>query len=315
MKLRASCFAVAALAALSHPAAAFDCAKASTAVETAICADPDLKRLDDKLSEAYGVVKAASSKAEQKMLARSQKRWITSREYCTESEAGVSACVKDETAKRLRLLTGAPASGPGASGRIIPVFIVQEGTEKLYDLDIAVLRFAAPQAPGERRLNEIAEDITGRVRLGPHGEDTMGSIYGQQEDMDITHASGGLMSVLHSYYLNQGGAHGNGGIQNFNIDMKSGELIEIGDLLAEPAAAGLAGRCKEQIIAAKRERFETEPYDPATDDFLKDDVIGEHIATLSRWSISAREITITFDPYAIGSYAEGPYECIFPTAG
>ena len=149
--------------------------------------------------------------------------------------------MKDETGKRLRLLTGAPASGPGASGRIIPVFIVQEGTEKLYDLDIAVLRFADPQAPGERRLNEIAEDITGRVKLGPHGEDTMGSIYGQQEGMEITYASGDLMSVLHSYYLNQGGAHGNGGIQNFNIDMKSGKLLEIGDLLR---GTGCRGPCR-----------------------------------------------------------------------
>jgi len=55
---------------LATPALAFDCAKATTAVEKAIHADPQLKRLDGKLSDASAAVKAASMPAERKTLAR-----------------------------------------------------------------------------------------------------------------------------------------------------------------------------------------------------------------------------------------------------
>ena len=32
---------------------------------------------------------------------------------------------------------------------------------------------------------------------------------------------------------------------------------------------------------------------------------------LKSWSIAADEVTVSFDPYAVGSYAEGSYTCSF----
>ena len=314
MTRRANLVAISCLLAFAHPAQAFDCVKASTPVEKAICSDAALKGLADSLGAAYAEVKAASTAAEQKMLARSQKRWISSREQCPDAIEGLSACVRNATEERLRLFTGAPESGPGVEGRIVPVFIVQDGTVKAYDLDISVLRFAEPKTPGQKKLNAIVNHIIGQVKLGPHGQDTVGVVYAQQDGLSVSYASPQMMSVQHSFWSDEGGAHGSGGIENFNIDMKSGKLVEIGNFLPETAAAKLAADCKIQIVTQKREHLDGEPYDPATDDFLKDDVINEHIATLSRWTIKAEQITITFDAYAIGSYAEGTYECRFPTA-
>ena len=68
---------------LPIPAAAFDCAKAGTAVEKAICQDPAAKRLDDELGTAYGQLRGTLAEPEQKMLAMSQKRWIARREFCS----------------------------------------------------------------------------------------------------------------------------------------------------------------------------------------------------------------------------------------
>ncbi len=299
---------------LAAPASAFDCNKASTDVEKAICADPSLKKLDDELGAAYLQVKAASTPQEQKMLARSQKRWIAGREYCGQAEEEIGVCVRRVTLERLRLLTGTAETGPGVDGDLIPVFVVQEGTEKVYDLDISLLRFADPQGAGEEAFSAIAEDILARIKTGPHGEDTMGRIYAQQDGMSLSYASPEFVSVEHSFWSDMGGAHGNGGIENFNIDMETGKLLEIGDVLPESAMTPLMAQCRAQIVAAKKERLSGEPYDPATDSFLTDEVISEHLATLSRWSIRQEEITVTFDSYAIGSYAEGPYECVFPTA-
>lgn len=297
----------------AHPANAFDCAKAKTAVEKAICDDPALKRLDDELAQAYLAVKEASAPGEQKMLVQSQKRWIARRENCGDSEEGVNACVARETGERLGLLAGEPASGPGTEGKLAPLFIVQDGTAERYDIDIAVLRFPEPASPGEETLNRLADEVTDGVTLGPHGEDTGGAIYAKQDTFSLTYASPGLISVRHDFYVNEGGAHGNYGTANHNIDMASGRVLTIGDVLSEPSAAILTLWCKKQIEAEKLARVPD--IDLEEDRAARDETIANQVRDLTSWSIGEQEIVVHFDPYAVGSYAEGAYECSFPTKG
>jgi len=294
------------------PAAAFDCGRAETAVETAICAAPELKTLDDGLETAYAEVKALSTRAEQKMLVRAQKAWIAEREAnCPQSGLGLEGCIRDMTATRLKMFEGRPESGPGVEGQIIPVFIVQEGTEEVYDLDISLLRFAKPRTAGEKRFNAVEEAIAGRIKLGPHDEDTAGHIYALEEAMTFSYGSPAFMSVMHSHWSDLGGAHGNGGLENTNIDMTTGKVIETGDVFDEKAVAKLAAQCKDQIIAEKRQRLEGEAYNPASDPFLQEEVIAEYVATMSHWSFTDHDASVSFDTYAIGSHAEGSYDCTF----
>ena len=298
--------------ALAPPAMAFDCGRASTIVEKAICAEPALKSLDARMEAAYAEAKSLSSKPEQKMLARSQKAWIAERETgCASAGAGLNSCIGKSTQERLDLLDGRQESGPGSDGRIIPVFIVQAGTETQYELDISLLRFAEPRTAGEKLFNRVAGTIAERVKTGPHGEDTAGHVYVLDEAMTLSYASSSLISVMDSFWSDLGGAHGNGGTLNTNIDMKAGKILEIGDLFPEAAVIQLTGDCKDQLIAEKRSRLSGENYNPAEDSFLRDDVIGEHVATLARWQITEGEASVSFDAYAIGSYAEGSYDCRF----
>jgi uncharacterized protein len=294
------------------PASAFDCTKAASTVEKAICADPELRILDDDMAAAYAEVRKLSTSDERAMLAVSQRNWIASRESCPASESGIVACIKTATGERLQLLEGKPDSGPGAGGRIIPTFIVQEGTEKAYDLDITMLRFADPETAGQKRFNAISENMVKRVRQGPHGEETDGRIWAMEETLRLTYASPRLFSLMFVYWYDMGGAHGNGATENFNFDMETGKDYGIEDFFSEDAAAELMAKCKAQIIAEKQQRLKGETYDAATDEFLKDDVIAEHISTLGSWNFQEREASVSFDPYVIGSYAEGGYECRFP---
>jgi uncharacterized protein YecT (DUF1311 family) len=297
---------------MPQQAMAFDCAKAASDVEKTICAEPELKALDDRMGESYATLRAGFDPAARKMLVRSQKRWLQWRESCQTAE-GVSDCVRRETEGRIRQFRGEAESGPGVGGEIVPQFIAQDGTAEAYDLDIAVMRYKEPRSKAEKRFNAIADGIVADVILGPHGKDTGGSVYAQKDLMSISYASPLLMSVKNSFYLNQGGAHGDGGSENFNIDMRTGKLLEIGDMITEEGAADLRSGCKEQIKKEKLKRLgeSDADYNPDTDDFLKDDVIAEHVATAGRWTIRESEVTISFDAYAIGSYAEGQYECRF----
>ena len=58
MKRLASLAAFGVITLMPQQALAFDCKKASTEVEKAICADPALNKLDDGMSAAYASVKA-----------------------------------------------------------------------------------------------------------------------------------------------------------------------------------------------------------------------------------------------------------------
>lgn len=307
--------AAAAVCALGGAAQAFDCGKAETAVEVAICASPALVAMDDAMAVAYGEIKSLSSAAEKKMLARAQKRWIAERESAcgTLPEPAIAACAGDEIAKRIALFAGKPESGPGTGSRLMPVFVIQDGAPGSYDIAYNLLRFAEPRSAGERLFNAAIAKIVTEAPLGMKVEEVDREL-ATQADVEISYASPALLSARDSFWSDDGGAHGNGGIDNINIDLAAARELEVSDVFSQEAAAQLVKRCRQQIVADKTQRLADEAYDPGRDDFLKDEVIAEHIATMSRWTLSASEAIVTFDAYAIGPYSDGSYECRFPMA-
>jgi uncharacterized protein len=68
----------------SSSAASFDCNKASTFVEKAICSDRTLSALDDALSENYKDMLASNiGEGARKDLRATQRIWIADRNKCT----------------------------------------------------------------------------------------------------------------------------------------------------------------------------------------------------------------------------------------
>lgn len=82
MTMKSLLLAAAALLALSGPALALDCGKASTRLERAICGDKRLKAADAAMGQAYSqILKAAAGDAEiHEMLVASQRRWLAARD-------------------------------------------------------------------------------------------------------------------------------------------------------------------------------------------------------------------------------------------
>ena len=299
--------------ALANPALAFDCAKAATKVEKAICADPAVKAKDDAMTALYNDIKSLSSDAEKKMLARSQKNWIDGRESdCgTTGDAEIGFCIRTHIENRLAALTVKAEGGSGPGSRMIPVFAVQAGGKGLYEIDFELVRFADPKTAGEKRFNAAMAKIFASAPLGKQKDHANDETLGSTSIVSLSYASPQLISALDTYGGDSGGAHPNGGTGNLNIDMATGKELQIGQVFSEAAAAKLGKLCRDQIVAQKREKQDGGQYDPAKDDFLKDDVIAEHIATFSRWSFRADEVTVSFDAYAIGPYTEGEYQCFF----
>lgn len=300
---------------LAHSNAwALDCVKAASGVETAICAEPELMAADQAMSEAYGEVRAASSGAEKKMLALSQRRWLKAREDQCGQASGleIKTCILDRMRSRRNLLAGAPESGPGTGARMMPVFIQQHGARKLYDVDVVLVRFAAPQTPAERLFNLQVDKIANEAPLGPIGQDAPeGMMLSSTAGMAIAYAAPDLISAQVDRWSFDGGAHGNGGTANINVDLKRAKLMQAEDLFDAAAQAKLEKDCEAQIARQKTEKMEGETFNPANDPNYQESTIAKHLADLTRWTFRADKATVTFDPYAIGSYAEGPYDCTF----
>ena len=116
----------------------------------------------------------------------------------------------------------------------------------------------------------------------------MAAARAREDRFAITYASPEFMSVRHQFYVNEGGAHGNHGTTNINLDMASGTLLDVKDVLPEPSAAILTLWCKGQIEAEKRTRMPDA--DLAEGAAGRDAVIAAQVRDLSNWSIGAAEM-------------------------
>ena len=77
----------------------YDCAKASTQVENAICDDPDLARLDVTMAAAYKAARNRQSQADKTRLRDDQRLWLQERELCA-TLSDVKGCLRREISDR-----------------------------------------------------------------------------------------------------------------------------------------------------------------------------------------------------------------------
>jgi uncharacterized protein len=137
-------------------AAGFDCAKAATAVEKRICANPELSQLDDQLAKAY---KPEGNAAD---FERSiQRRWLKERNKCADD-----ACLQAAYAERLRQLHRQPLNdadaisgdygfgkGDGYQGFGYVVLLSPERLRYSYSITSGEPAWHTGEAYGEATLN------------------------------------------------------------------------------------------------------------------------------------------------------------------
>lgn len=103
------------LLAADRPAAAqsFDCKKARTATEKAICASPPLGFLDSDMARTYEEARHRAGRAGERPVLDSQRAWLKSRDRC----GGKADCLISSYRARLRQLGQMEKIFPGWGGR------------------------------------------------------------------------------------------------------------------------------------------------------------------------------------------------------
>jgi uncharacterized protein len=100
-------------------AASFDCKKASTDVEHAICDDPKLNMLDEQISDHYHHLLSESVAAKVPDIRAAQRTWLAGRDGCKAAAEGLKACLQGRLAAREKELGAAADAANAALDRVI----------------------------------------------------------------------------------------------------------------------------------------------------------------------------------------------------
>ena len=301
--------------ALTGSARAFDCGKAATRSEKAICADPAAREADDAMAKAFSAALSLMTPSDKAAALTAQVKWIGQRDNNCAMVEGRKfvACLAEESTSRRAFLAAEPEAGPGAPGRLAPTFRVETGGRTKAAINLQLLRFPAPATPAERAFDAAVDRSVGPLD-NPAKDDPATTPFEYERSMRLAYASPRLISSQVSGTDSTGGAHPNSFTADINILVEAGREAKFDDLLDAHAAQSVFALCLKSVIAQKKQREGADA--PLDADSLKDLAkrVAEATGRIEAWSFGARAATVTYDPYAIGAYAEGAFDCELPYA-
>lgn len=293
-------------------AASFECAKAATPLEKAICDSPELGRSDEVLARAYATALGGLSETAKAAVQASQRQWLAYAALsCTDDAKPVSGSFTEEQASclnaafltRIRELEQSRMSG---GWRFYPVgsYAVLDDPEpewwggvasktsswlRLDDTVPTAASFNAAVAAAVQALGTpfdaagklVDEEVTSDTSVDMRLEDVTGNRIG--------------LSVS-SYWMGHGAAHGNYAISHFNYLIDRARMLEAGDLFTGADwQAGLG----ELVLAELDRSIEGGIWAESRGD------VPALAADPTRWAFADAGLVVQFQPYEVTAYAYG----------
>lgn len=309
MKGEASAAGLLAALVVAGPAQAFDCAKAATPTQKAICAAPAARAADEAMAKAFAVAIANLSASDRTTALAAQIEWIGERDRSCEPGAKpkLAACLAGQSAIRRAYLAAEPEAGPGAPGRLAPLFRVEKGDDAKARINLQVLRYPAPATPAERAFNAAVERAVGPLDQ-PTGDVAGDNPWEYVRSMRLAYASPRLVSAHLAAYNSTGGAHPSAYSTDINILVDEGREAKLADLLDARSQQKMFDFCLKSLRMQKKARLgEDLPFE-----YNLPEAVAGATQKLDAWSFGPNSATISYDAYAVGTYAEGPYDCVIP---
>ena len=193
---------------------------------------------------------------------------------------------------------------------------VREGNRRLrytikarYPQSLAAGRDARLLKLNQELRNLISKEVAGFKKDFVAPEERMsevGSYY--ESDYVIELAANDLVSInfgVSTYY--EGAVHPNHNTLVFNYDLKAGRTLNLADLF-KPDSDYLGVISRYAINALLKEMAP----DPDAD-WIQTGA-GASEENYKNWNLTRQGLKVTFDPYQVASYAEGPHEVVIPFA-
>ncbi len=197
--------------------------------------------------------------------------------------------------------------GPGAPDRIAPAFRIEKGGKGRAEVDVRTLRFVNPTSPAERAFNVAVDELSADIEQ-PEKDDPQADKYSDHWSMRLAYASPRLISAHADRHSHTGGVHPNSYTANINVDAAQGREATFEGLTDKAVAQKIFALCLEQVRDQKKEKDgpEADPDADGPQPLAKE--VADASADLKGWSFGADAATIGYDPYVVGSYADGEFE-------
>lgn len=297
--------------AVAQSGPSFDCAKAASAIDRAICLDKDVAKADREMGALYAALLARLSGPAKEALQKSQVQWIVNRNRgCARGDDdAITRCLAARYENRIADLK---ASGTGTYP-----FVEEESIQKKgrvgkisYAIDISYPRFAGTTADFSIVNRGFADAATKGAR-----ETTPTADAGADREQEWS-AEGGYslyrpapdaITVSRSFWAYTGGAHGYGSVTCTLVDLRSGKTVR-------PAAVFAAGDrwLKEMVALVAGDLRKQFKENPGFDDALEPAKLTKALRDDDRYCWQAGKLEVYFNQYEVGPYSSGPYTVEIP---
>ena len=296
-------------------AASFDCSKAQTPFEKAICSSPELSQQDDILAQAYQTALGGLSTDPASEVKAAQRAWLSYAEHsCSDDAEPISGTYTDDQTQCLAAtfrnrIRDLEASRMQGGYRFYPIdrYLVEKDTEAMPEdfVKVADKQFQIVKIDGTgdvaTAFNEAVDTIIeGTENFFEPGTTTIaaGDVTSDYDIgtkvSDVTNERISLQT--NEYWYGHGAAHGNYFITNRHFLVDDKRLLEASDIfegddwqgtLGQRALDAIKTKLGEDFFASSDEDVKTIAVDPL------------------RWDFSEEGLIVQFNIYEVTAYAMG----------
>lgn len=303
-------------------AASFDCGKAATPFEKAICDHPDLSERDEVLAQAYATALGGLSADAAAAVKADQHNWLDyASRICSDDGQPIATAYTDDQASCLggeftSRIAALEASKMQGGYRFYPVekFLVERDPDSETNSynKVATKHFLTVKIDRADDLAAAFNAMTEQLRLDndaqmgedAHLFDKAGNLAkgDTSADIDVSTTvkevnSSRITLETDTYWFGHGAAHGNYGSSYSHFLIAEARPLTAADVFK-------AKGWQKQFVALVLKQAEAD----LGDEYQGDDSSGDLskvISDPSRWEFTDAGISVHFNPYEVASYARG----------
>ena len=288
-------------------AASFDCAKASTPVEEAICSNPELSRRDEVLAKAYATALGGLGDEAKSTMQAGQRAWLgyaglactpNAEPFTTALTDDQQACLGTVYRGRLGDLAQSRMEGDWRFYPATSYEVVDDPDPDAFQ-GVATKEISSPRIDDESEMaatfNALMEEADAQAQPDPSSEDYRTSDTTQATTVvDVnTHR---IALMTDSYWMGHGAAHGNYAITYAHFLIEEERMMEASDLFTDEGWEEALGKL---ALEALDRTVEGGIWEESRGD------VPTAAADPSRWNLTDEGLEIVFQPYEVTAYAAG----------
>lgn len=295
--------------ALAQPS--FDCAKASTPIERAICNNAKLSKADRELATVYGALAGKLAGVAKEHLLKDQLNWLSSRaKACTGESEAVTRCLGNRYEQRIATLR---AAGEGGYPYVSEQSLLKTGKVKAirYEIDARY-----PQFDGNADFSTINKAFAtaaaeGAKNATPGNDADVGreQMWTYEQGFELFRPGPNAVTVQVTSYVFTGGAHGSTNISATLVDLHSGTSVPPSEVFL-PDAPWLTAVTDMARADLKKQFAER----PGFEESLEPKQFDKMMKEPERYLFKAGVLDLIFNQYEVGPYAAGLYTVTIPYA-